>query len=164
MEEDLVPFGSSVYLWMLALLIFARGMDILSTWVATPHMVLEANPLAKKMGWKYGIPINVIFSAGFAFWPLPALVISTTSILVAARNFQNAWLMRSMGEEAYRAWHVARLQETRVGLYLLCLLAQTGLTALVGVGLIVLGDSALVPMAIGWGIICYAFAVVFYTT
>ena len=63
---------------------------------------------------------------GFAVWPLPAIVISTVSMLVAARNFQGAWLMRSMGEEFYRAWHVARLRETRLSLYLFCLFAQTG--------------------------------------
>ena len=32
----------------------ARGMDFLSTWVATPNLVLEGNPIAKKLGWKMG--------------------------------------------------------------------------------------------------------------
>src|SRR5207253_5358887 len=109
-----------------------------------------------------GIPVNVALSFGLAFWPLPAIVISTTSILVAARNFQSAWLMRSMGEHAYRDWHVARIQETRITLYLFCLAGNTLLTAAVGAAVIYFSSMALVPFAIGAGIMCYAGAVAFY--
>ena len=96
---------------------------------------------------------------------MPAIVIATTSFLVAARNFQHAWLMRSLGEETYRAWHVARLQETRVSLYLFCLFGQTILIGAIGAALIYFSPPAvaLVPAAIGLGIICYAIAVAFYT-
>jgi len=75
--DDLVPFGSRLYVVLLLLLLVARGMDFLSTWIATPNMVLEGNPVAKKLGWKWGIPVNLAFCVGFAFWPLPAIVIST---------------------------------------------------------------------------------------
>jgi hypothetical protein len=161
--EELISFGGRLYFVMLALLAFARGMDFLSTWVATPNLVLEGNPVAKKLGWKWGIPVNVALCIGLAVWPLPAMVISTTSVLVAARNFQQAWLMRSLGEEPYRNWHVERIQETRVSLYLLCLLGQTALTAGVGAVLICFSPTQLAPVAIGLGIISYAIAVAFYT-
>ena len=161
--DDMVPFGGGVYFLMLGLLVFARGMDFLSTWVATPNLVLEGNPIAKKLGWKWGIPVNILFCGGFAVWPLPAIVVATTSTLVAGRNFQQAWLMRSLGEETYRSWHVARLQEARISLYLLCLLGQTALTAMVGAALICFSSATLVPVGIGWGIIGYAVAVAAYT-
>ena len=161
--EDFVPFGGRIYFLVLALLAFARGMDFLSTWVATPNLVLEGNPVAKKLGWKWGIPINVALCIGLATWPLPAMIIGTTSVLVAARNFQQAWLMRSLGEEPYRTWHVERIQETRVSLYLLCLLGQTALTAGVGAVLIYFSPAQLASVAIGLGIISYAVAVAFYT-
>lgn len=48
--EDFVPFASSDYFITLGLLVFARGMDFLSTWFATPTLALEANPLAKRLG------------------------------------------------------------------------------------------------------------------
>jgi hypothetical protein len=108
--DDPVSFGSREYFLMLALLVFARGMDFLSTWIATPNLVLEGNPLAKKLGWRWGIAVNLAVCLGLAFWPLPAIVICTTSVLVAARNFQSAWLMRSLGEERYRDWHVGRFR------------------------------------------------------
>lgn len=161
--EEFVPFASRSYVLLFLLLFVSRGMDFLSTWVATPNLVLEGNPLAKKLGWKWGIPLNVALCLGFAFWPLPAIVISTTSVLVASRNFQSAWLMRSLGEQLYRDWHVERVQETSVTLYLFCLFAQTALTGAVGAGVIYFSEWRLVPLAIGLGIVAYALAVAFYT-
>src|ERR1039457_523568 len=180
--EELVPFASRIYGLMFLLLIVARGMDFLSTWVATPNLVLEGNPIAKKLGWKWGIPItnlvlegnpiakklgwkwgipiNLALCVGLAFWPLPAIVISTTSVLVAARNFQSAWLMRSLGEQLYRDWHIERVQETSVTLYLFCLFAQTALVGGVGAAVIYFSEMRHVPLlAIGLGIVAYALAV-----
>jgi hypothetical protein len=161
--EEFVQFGSRSYALMFLLLFVSRGMDFLSTWVATPNMVLEGNPIAKKLGWRWGILLNLALCAGFAFWPLPAIVISTTSVMVAARNFQSAWLMRSLGEQLYRDWHIERVQETSVTLYVFCLFAQTALITGVGVAVISFSEWRLVPLAIGSGIVAYALAVAFYT-
>ena len=84
-------------------------------------------------------------------------------MLVAARNFQSAWLMRSLGEQLYRDWHVERVQETSVTLYLFCLFAQTALTGGVGAAVIYFSEWRLAPLAIGLGIVAYALAVAFYT-
>jgi len=161
--DDPVPFGSREYLLMLALLVFSRGMDFLSTWIATPNLVLEGNPLARKLGWRWGLLLNVVMVFGLAFWELSAIVVATASVLVAARNFQSAWLMHSLGEEVYRDWHVQRIRETRVSLYLFCLAGNTLLTAAVGVALIYFGDMRLVPFGIGVGMVAYAIAVALYT-
>lgn len=166
--DDTVAFGSGHYRVLLLVLLFARGMDFLSTWVATPRMVLEGNPIAKKLGWRWGIPVNIALCLGFACWPLPAIVIGTTSLLVAARNFQSAWLMRTMGEVGYRDWYVDRVRETPVTLYLWCLAGNTLLTAAVGVVLVVFTilyatRMAVVPFGIGLGMLAYAVAVALFT-
>lgn len=160
---DQVPFGGRDYLVLLALLLAGRGADFLSTWVATPTLLLEANPLARRMGWKGGAVVNLLACGLCALWPLPAIVVTTTSLLVAARNFQSAWLMRTMGEYRYQAWMVERVQETHLGLYLFCILAQTLLPGVIGAALVWYSGNWLVPLAIGMGIITYAFAVAFYT-
>ena len=161
--DDTVPFGSRGYFLMLALLAFSRGMDFLSTWIATPNLVLEGNPIAKKMGWQWGVVVNVVLITALALWPLSAIVVATASVLVAARNFQSAWLMHSLGEEIYRQWHVQRVQETRVTLYLFCLAGNTLLTAGVGGALIYFSNERLVPFAIGLGMVAYALAVAIFT-
>jgi hypothetical protein len=164
--DDTIPFASRGYFLMLALLVFSRGMDFLSTWIATPNLALEGNPLAKKLGWKWGVLLNIAICVALPVWPLSAIVVATASVLVAARNFQSAWLMRSLGETAYREWHVERVRETRITLYLFCLAGNTLLTAIVGVALIYFSNpekAGFVPFAIGMGMIAYAIAVAFYT-
>jgi small-conductance mechanosensitive channel len=158
-----VTFAGRDYCLLLLLLVFARGMDFLSTWIATPNLVLEGNPLAKKLGWKWGVALNVVLCGALAAWPLSAIVVATASVLVAARNFQSAWLMHSLGEEIYRQWHVERVQETRITVYLLCLAGNTLLTAGVGAALIYFSHLRLAPFAIGMGMVAYAVAVAFYT-
>ena len=161
--DHAVPFGSAEYFAFLVLLLFSRSMDFLSTWIATPNLILEANPIARKLRWKWGIPLNLAMCVAFACWPLTAIIISTTSVLVAARNFQAAWLMRSLGEENYRDWYVERLRHASLPLYLFCLFGQTLLTAGVGGALMYFSNESLIPFAVGFGIIGYALAVTFYT-
>jgi len=165
MSDFLVPFGSRAYAQAFLLLLAVRGMDFLSTRMATPNLVLEGNPVAQKLGWRWGILVNLAVCFGFAFWPLPAMVISTVSVLAAARNFQYAWVIRSMGEARYLEWYTERLRETSVAFYLFCLFGQAALTAGVGGAVILLTnwrrDRAL--LAIGLGIVAYAITVAFYT-
>jgi hypothetical protein len=138
-------------------------MDFLSTWVATPNLRLEANPIARRLGWRWGIPVNLVFSIVFALWPLTAVIIATTSFFVAARNFQSAWLMRTAGERGYQHWMSDRFEETPRSLFLFCLVAQASLIAAVGVALVVFGGSLLIVMGIGVGIIAYAAAILIFT-
>lgn len=165
--EDSVPFASREYFIFLAILVGARGTDFLSTWIATPRLVLEGNPIAQWLGWKWGAVVNVILVIALAMWPLSAIVLSTASVLVAARNFQSAWLMRSMGEDAYRDWYVQRLSETRITLYLSCLAGNTLLTIAVGAAVIFFSATRdfvlVVPTGIGMGIIAYGVAVIVFT-
>ena len=165
--DDAIPFASRDYFIFVALLFFARGMDFLSTWVATPHLVLEGNPIAKWLGWKWGAVVNVAIIFVLARWPLSAIVVSTASMLVAARNFQSAWLMRSMGEDAYRRWHSQKMEETPIGLFLFCFAGNTLLSLAVGVAVVIFshaeGYVLVIPFGIGMGIIAYAVAVMVFT-
>jgi len=162
--DDLIRFGSPEYFVFLAALLCGRAADFFSTWVATPHLVLEGNPIARRLGWKWGILLNVAICVGFAMSPLVAIILTTTSVLVAARNFQNAWLMRSLGEHGYRELVSDQLHRHGRGLYLLCMYGQAALTAVVGVALVLFGGDYPIPAGIGLGIVAYAIAVAFFST
>lgn len=161
---ETVPFLSREYFFFLALLVFARGLDFLSTWVATPHMVLEGNPIARKLGWRWGGVVNAALCGSFALVPLPALIIATTSVLVAAHNFDGAWLMRTMGEVNYRAWIARQHVSTPMPLYLFCLLSKTAVWGTVGLALLLWGAGNLVAAGIGFGMVAYAAAVLIYSS
>src|SRR5260370_16770809 len=113
-----VPFASQAYFLFLSLLLFTRGADFLSTWIATPNLILEANPIARRLRWKWGIPVNLALCAGFARWPLIAIIIGTTSALVAAPNFQLACLIRSHADYNYPNCFFQRLHATPPALFL----------------------------------------------
>ena len=157
-----MPFGSPAYLGLLGVVLLARGADFFSTWVATPHLLLEANPLARLLGWRWGVVLNLALAFTVAVWPLPAVILATASLLVAARNFQSAWLARGMGELAYRAWLGERLATTPRGLFLVCTLGQGCLMALLGLTLIWTSPLESVAAAVGFGVLTYAFAAVLF--
>jgi hypothetical protein len=161
--DESVPFLSWEYLLLLAVLLFARGLDFLSTWIATPHLLLEGNPVARKLGWRWGVVVNLALCVVFALFPLPALIIATTSILVAAHNFDAAWLMRTMGEEDYRSFIAQQHFRTRPSLYLFCLLSKTAMWGGVGLAVLLFGSGRLVPTGIGFGMLGYAGAVLLYS-
>jgi hypothetical protein len=98
---------------------------------------------------------------------LSAIILSTASSLIAARNFQSAWLMRSLGEDQYRLWHGQRIAETPVPLYLFCFAGNTLLPLGVGIVLVNFSHAAgyvlIVPLGIGMGIIAYSVAVIVFT-
>jgi len=162
--DETVSFGGYWYLVMLIVLVVARGMDFLSTWIATPNLALEGNPIAKKLGWTGGLLVNAALVFVLAHWPAPSIVVATASLLVAARNFQSAWLMRSLGEDAYRQWYVSRIRGARFRLFLFCLAGNTLLTAAVGAALVCFSPLPnILPLSIGMGIITYSFAVALFT-
>ncbi len=161
--EDLAPFGSRDHLLTLGLLIFARGMDFLSTWFATPNLALEANPIARRLGWKWGIPFNLLLCVGAAHWPLAGLIITTTSLLVAARNFKSAWLMRSLGEVDYSLLVAEAMNRSSRRLYLLSVVGETLLFGIVGGAVVLTSEWPSIPLGIGMGMLGYAGAVLFYS-
>ncbi len=161
--EDFIAFGSRDHLITLVLLVFARAMDFLSTWFATPNLLLEANPLARRMGWKWGIVFNLLLCFAAAHWPFSGIVIVTTSLLVAARNFKSAWLMRAFGEADYSALIGEAMHRSPRRDYYVSVLGETLLFSFVGGGVILASEWPSLPLAIGLGMIAYALAVLFYS-
>jgi len=147
----------------LGVLLAGRGADLLSTRLATPRLVLEANPIARKLGWRWGTLVNVLLCVLFAGWLLPAIIVTTTSLLVAAHNLRNAWLMRTMGEQAYGLWMGERLRETPLSLFLLCLFGEALFTAAVGVAVVALSGDNVALLGVGMGIVGYTIALLLYT-
>lgn len=162
--DTVFPFGSRGYCIALLVLLLTRGADFLSTWVASPNLVLEGNPISKRLGWTRAAIVNLAAAFLLAYWLVPAVIVSTMSVLLAARNFQFAWLMRTTGEENYRAWMLDRLAETPRYLFLFSLMGQTALIAMLG-GAFILFSRLENPIitAMGIGVIGYALAVALYT-
>jgi hypothetical protein len=161
--HGVAAFGSPEYLVLLMVVLFGRGMDMLSTWIATPTLELEANPLARWLGWRAGVVVNLVVSSCVALLPLAAISIATTSVMVASRNLQSAWLTRVLGEHQYRQWISERYREGRRGVFFICLVLHSALVGIVGGALMVFSRLQLVPFAVGFGILTYACAIAVFT-
>ncbi|HMO67025.1 MAG TPA: hypothetical protein PKE47_17695 [Verrucomicrobiota bacterium] len=161
--HDFVALGSLAHAGFALLLAFARGADLLSTWIATPTLALAANPVARRLGWRGGVAFSLAGCVLLGLWPLLAVAIATTSLLVAAHNLDSAWLMRLYGETGYRLWRSETFRNGRRGEFVLLLATRMGLFALLGAGLMLFSGLRLVPFAAGLGVVTYAIAVVFYT-
>jgi len=158
LDEFLDP-GTRNWAVLAGLVAASRAMDLGSTWIATPKLTLEGNPIARRLGWKWGIPLNLLLALGFATWPLLSISLITTSCLVAARNLQSAWVMRSMGELNYRCWMADRLAECPRGLAWGCFMGEALLVGAVGGILMAFSEWRLVPFSVGLGMAAYSFAV-----
>ncbi len=160
---EFIPFGSKFYWILTGALILARGADILSTRIATPTLAMEANPIFRRLGWRWALGLNFVLCFVLSLWLMFAVVMITVSLLVAARNFQSAWLMRALGEEEY-AFMIARAGDRAGrGLYGFCMLSQAALVAIVGGAVIWFAWPRLMVVSIGMGIVGYATTVGFYS-
>lgn len=162
--DDVVPPGSMTWWVFAGVVLFGRACDLGSTYAGTPRLVLEGNPIAKRLGWKWGIPLNILLSLFVAALPMLSISLATSSVLVAARNLQSVWLMRTLGEMHYRQWMSERVRETRTLTLLGCFWGESGLTILVGIPLVVFSSWELVPFGIGCGLVVYGLLVGFFTT
>ncbi len=162
--DAFVEFGSGRWALLVGMIALGRSGDLLSTWLATPNLVLEGNPVARRLGWKFGVPLNAALALGFGMWPLLAISLTTTSLLVAARNLQSAWLMRTMGETRYRCWMSDRIAESPRFLPWGCFLGEAAMFGLVGTALMAFAEWRLVPFGIGLGLAGYGAAVATFTS
>lgn len=83
-----------------ALVLVSRLGDVGTTYLVSPSLKLEANPLARRLKWPFALA-----SLGLAllpYWSVAmALIVLVPSLLVSASNAAGAWLVRAVGEEDY---------------------------------------------------------------
>jgi hypothetical protein len=113
--------GNLVHVVALATLVSRLG-DIGTTYIVSPTLRVEANPIARRLGWRY-----IFATAVIALIPYRSIhggvLVLTASFLIAASNASEAMLARFMGEENYAALNREAIRKTPVllGLSLLCL-------------------------------------------
>lgn len=164
MLDEFIQAGTAQW-WILTVIVWlGRGFDLGSTWLATPNLKLEANPISRLLGWRGAVALNVLIAPLAACWPCLAISIATTGTLLGARNSQQIWLMRSLGEDRFRDWFSERAADSPTWVVQSCFLAEALLTALVGAALMLFSAWALIPFAIGLGIVGYALVIAVYTT
>jgi hypothetical protein len=163
--DDWTPIGSTGWRWMALIVAAGRAADLVSTRLATPTLAAEANPLARWLGWRWGVALNAVVVVPLAaMWPLVAVSLAVSSSMVAARNLQWAWIIRSMGEHEYRHWMGWRVAEAGPALPFACHVGEAVLVIAVGACLMTFAEWRLAPFGVGLGLVGYGVAVGSFTT
>jgi len=72
---------------MLVCLLLARSMDLITTYMVTPDLRLEVNPLVRWLGWRWWIVVNVLVCLWVSSSRPVACIIIIGSVLVAGWNY-----------------------------------------------------------------------------
>ncbi len=85
-------------LLLCGIILFAKLGDNISTWLISPKLKLEANPVGRKLGWKF---IWLTLLVCLIPWVSleGAVAVLPILFLVAANNFSGLWFARALGEE-----------------------------------------------------------------
>ena len=147
------------------LLLIARIGDVVTTFLITPNLVLEANPIVRKLGWRFAL-----LTLGVCFLPYLSVQAAVAglmiSLFVSASNAGKVWMVRPIGEHVYAALLIDVARKSKLSHALLGIAASSFFIALAG-GTILLFYPA--PEAdwgfwLGIGVLLYAVVVWFYRT
>lgn len=144
---------------LFGLLLLSRVGDVVSTRLATPTLALEANPIVRRLGWRFAlvtllVPFIAYVNTAFA------VMVLVPSLLVTASNLSKVWLLRAAGEQAYRQFLLAQARKYPLGAALGFTSASSATIVLAGATLCVLeGSPRLWGYWFGLGIAAYGLAI-----
>ncbi len=94
--------------------VIGRLLDILSTRYVTKELKLETNKIARRIGWKgmilLQIPIIILGSLDFYF----SFFIFWWSIFLFANNIEGSWYIKEVGEDEYQKEVKHRLEKSKI--------------------------------------------------
>jgi hypothetical protein len=141
------------------LILGARLADITSTYLATPSLKLESNPVVKRLGWS--LPLMSVIVCVIPYWTVGGgIVVLVVSLWVSADNIARLWFIHALGESAYHDMVQLALDRGSPTELFLTTCAKTLCIVVMGSLLCVLSavspDPSL-PFWFGVGILSYAF-------
>ncbi|HXJ57355.1 MAG TPA: hypothetical protein VNU68_11895 [Verrucomicrobiae bacterium] len=145
------------------LILVSRLGDIGSTYLVTPKLKLEANPIVRKFGWWFAIATMLLclipyYSTGMG------IIVLIPSLMVSASNTAKIWFARAYGESEYQELLLRLARKTRLSSALIPVLVAASFLALVGLVLLLLSPDPLTDWGywFAFGFLAYAFVVGFY--
>ncbi|MBI1852040.1 MAG: hypothetical protein HYR85_17010 [Planctomycetes bacterium] len=151
--------------FLCAAVLVSRLGDVLSTYFATPNLKLEANPIVRKLGWRFAV--LTLLAALVPLWSTEAGIgILVASLFVWSSNCAKIWLMRALGEDEYRAMLVRAARRSKLSHALLGVYAAAFFIAFAGAVLCFFYPDPEIDSGFwfGFSIVAYAVVVALYGT
>lgn len=146
-----------------ALILLARIGDIGSTYLVTPTLKLEANPIMRRLGWWFALA--TIFICLVPYYSTAAgIIVLIPSLMISASNIRQIWFVRAYGEGDYHELILRVAKRSSLSHALLPTIAAATFTALIGLVLLLLSPDPSKDWGywFGIGFLAYAFIIGFY--
>lgn len=143
------------------LCIVSRGLDFLSTFMITPNLKLEANLIAKKLGWKIMAVLNLLLCIFSAFSVESTIIICTVSLLVTGNNFGRGLVTRGIGEDRSRQIMNEALSRLPAGIILIFTLSYGFVYIILG-SVLLYYSSSYVVFYIAQGILFFGIVIIIH--
>ncbi|MHC4502477.1 MAG: hypothetical protein ACYTFI_04155 [Planctomycetota bacterium] len=141
-----------------ALLLLSRLGDIVSTYLVTPDLKLEANPIARKLGWRF-MALTVLACLLPYYNTALAVMALVPFLLISASNAGKIWFTRTMGESQYLDMLLRIARKSRLSHAICGVLASSSFIVLAGAVLCFLSPDP----GRDWGY-WFGLGIVFYGT
>ena len=142
-----------------ALLLVARVGDVATTYLVTPTLALEANPLVRWLGWRFALLTIAVCALPYVSLEI-AVAVLMTSLLVSASNAGKVWIARTMGEAAFEQFLIEMAHRSKMSQALMSVLASGGFIILAGAVVLMFYGSPSSDWGfwLGLGIVTYGIA------
>jgi hypothetical protein len=142
------------------LILISRMGDIGSTWLVTPQLKLEANPVMRKLGWRFALLTLLVCFVPYLSTEM-GIMILVPSLFVSASNTAKIWFSRAYGETEYVELLSSMARKSRLGHAIAGVLVSASFISLAGLVLLFLSPDP--DRDAGYwfamGILCYAFVI-----
>jgi len=144
------------------LILVSRIGDIGTTYLITPTLALEANPIMRRLGWRFALlSLAVCFVPYYSVYA--GVMILVPFLLVSAGNAGRIWVARTIGEDETKAFMLRVAAASKLRYALSGVVASAAFLVLLGGVVVVLcPDSDDLAHWVGLGIIAYGLVVGIY--
>jgi hypothetical protein len=153
------------------LILLGRLGDIISTRLITPKLELEANPLMRRLGWKFAVLTVLLCLAPYVMHPALAVILVPPFLMISGSNIGKIWVVRALGEKHVLQQSIEAARNSTFAKAATCAMFSGGffiLTGLVLVYLVRLQESrtqaSLLPEYFGFGVAAFGLAISLHGT
>lgn len=145
------------------LILLSRIGDVGSTYLLTPKLKLEANPIARRLGWPFAFATLLICLVPY-WWTSGGIIVLVPSLLVSASNTSKIWFVRAYGESEYLELVRSVARRSKLSHAIMGSIVSALFIALVGLVLLLLCPDQMRDWGFwfGVGLLTYAFIIGFY--
>ncbi|MEQ1484792.1 hypothetical protein [Methyloglobulus sp.] len=148
-----------------AILLIARLGDIGTTYLVSPKLKLEANPIVRRFKWPFAI--LTIFLCLVPYWNIFAgIALIAAFLLVSASNSTKIFIAQTMGEEAYYNFFLELIGRAKPRVVSAWLILPAFFLSLLGYTILHFYPDPETDYGywFGFGIIMYAIVYILYTS